>query len=127
LNPALVAKVEQAKKIISDQCVSGRWQMCIPPQSDDSDIVLCDALDALMAVVNGQELALQQILRIGHFDKHQEPPYICPACIAQNELKKGASGPTYKYEARSNYARNIFEEDPKKYSDKINAELRKGK
>lgn len=47
----LTKKIEQAHKVISEQCIHGRWQMCVPVQKDDSDQVLLNTLDALVAEI----------------------------------------------------------------------------
>jgi hypothetical protein len=81
LQQKLNEMVLKAKQVVSDQCVNGRWQMCVPPQKDDSDMVLVNTLDALVAEVNR--------LEANQIDLEAIPPNGRAAHIAQDLAKDG--------------------------------------
>jgi hypothetical protein len=126
VNQKLLEKVEQANKAISDQSSNGRWQMCVPAQSDDSDILLTNVIEALVTLARSNEFALKQIAEQGCIDWRAYPDQqlpeaiagipaaecatftskpdveLCPACIAKQEMNMVGQDRFYNFEPRFN-------------------------
>ncbi len=46
LNQRLLRLAFKARAVVAQQSAHGKWRMSIPPQSDDSDMVICDLASA---------------------------------------------------------------------------------
>lgn len=51
---------EKARQEVYEVCKGKSWTMCIPVRNDDSDVVICNGLDANERLLAALEVAIEQ-------------------------------------------------------------------